>query len=177
MQKLSQPIDKQRDMKIATLDYKGTGQTIKYMVELSREGQVSPKIRQYAESVIREIQPKDYMSEMAALYYDTCRTVRYTRDPIGAEYIQHPELVLQNRSADCDDISLYLNALLRSVVMSVGNDTAFTTVGFDNSGEYSHVFLTAVEERSKKRVVLDPVAGPKTKKMLNQVKSYKHHNS
>ncbi len=178
MQKPTQPIDKQRDMQISTLDYKGTGQTIKYMVELSREGQVSPKIRQYAESVIREIQPKDYMSEIAALYYDTCRTIRYTRDPVGAEYIQHPELVLQNKSADCDDIALYLNALLRSSVMSIGNDNAFTTVGFDpNSNDYTHVFLTAVEERSKKRVVLDPVAGPKTKRMLNQVKIHKHFNS
>ena len=177
MAELSNPIKNQRGMSISSQQYKGTGHTIKYMCELSREGQISPKIRQYAESVIREIQPKDYMSEIAALYYDTCRTIRYTRDPAGAEYIQHPEVVLQNRAADCDDIALYLNALLKSLMMSVGNDTYFTTVGFTDSGEHSHVFLTVVEERSKQRVVLDPVAGPKTKKMVSQVKSFRHHTT
>ena len=176
MQKLNEQVKDVRNMSINTRTYLGTQHTIKHMIELSKEGQVSPKIRQYAESVIREIQPKDYMSEIAALYYDTCRTIRYTRDPIGAEYIQHPELVLQNKAADCDDIALYLNSLLRSVLMSVGNDTAYTTVSFDGR-DHSHVFLTVVEERSGKRVVLDPVAGPKSKKMVSQVRGFHHYNT
>jgi hypothetical protein len=176
MQKLNKPIANQQNMAVNTRTYKGTQQTIKYMSALSNEGQVSPKIRQYAEQVIREVQPKDYMSEIAALYYDTCRTIRYTRDPIGAEYLQHPEVILQNKAADCDDIALYLNTLLKSALMSVGNETSFTTVSFDG-GEHTHVFLTVVEERSGKRLILDPVAGPKSTKMANQVKGFTHYKA
>lgn len=176
MSKLYNPVNNPRNMSIETKTYKGTKQTIDYMGDLAREGQVSPKIRQHAESIIREIQPKDYMSELAALYYDTCRTIRYTRDPVGAEYIQHPEVILQNKAADCDDIALYINALLKSLTMSVGNDAYYTTVGF-GTRDHTHVFLTVIEERSGKRVVLDPVAGPKTGKMVKQVQSFTHHKA
>lgn len=176
MSKLFDPVKNPRNMSVETKTYKGTKQTIDYMVDLAREGQVSPKIRQYAESVVREIQPKDYMSELAALYYDTCRTIRYTRDPAGAEYIQHPEVILQNKAADCDDIALYINALLKSLVMSVGNEAYYTTVGFGGR-DHTHVFLTVVEERSGTRVILDPVAGPKTGKMAKQVVNFTHHKA
>jgi len=163
---------------VSTQTFKGTDQTIHHMIQLSTEGQVSPKIRQYAENVIREIQPKDYLSEIAAIYYDTCRSIRYTRDPISAEYLQHPEVILKNRSADCDDIALYLNSLLKSALMSVGNDTSFTTVSFDSpNGEHTHVFLTVNEERTGQRVILDPVAGPKTSYMAKEVRGYRHYDT
>lgn len=154
--------------------FQGTEDTIKAMKELSLEGQVSPAIRNHAENVIREVQPKDYLSELAAVYYDTSKNIRYTRDPAEAEYIQHPELILSNKNGDCDDIALYINTILRSLTSSIGNETSFTVVSFDNTDNWSHVFLTVIDERSGARVVLDPVAGHKTSDMLKQAVKHKH---
>jgi hypothetical protein len=172
--RLDKNITNHRSFDVSSMPFRGTEDTIRYMKQLSKEGQVSPAIRKHAEDVIRKIQPKDYLSELASIYYDTCKTIRYTRDPAEAEYIQHPELVLKNKSADCDDIALYINALLRSISQSVGNQCDFTVVSFDHTDNWSHVFLTVVDERTGQRVVLDPVAGHKTSDMINQSKRYRH---
>lgn len=154
--------------------FRGTEDTIESMHDLTIEGQVSPSIRNHAENIIRKVQPKDYLSELASIYYDTCKNIRYTRDPSEAEYLQHPELIHQNKNGDCDDIALYINTLLKSIASSVGNQTSFTVVSFDDSNNWSHVFLTVVDERSGQRVILDPVAGHKTDEMISQVKRFKH---
>jgi len=163
-----------RTFKNSSATFHGTPDTLKAMRSLTLEGQVSPEIRNHAENIIRQVQPKDYLSELAAIYYDTCRTIRYTRDPAEAEYLQHPELLLQNKSGDCDDIALFINTLLKSLASSIGNDTYFTVVAFDKNDDWSHVFLTVIDERSGMRVVLDPVAGHRTSDMIRQAKKFKH---
>ena len=159
--------------------YPGIQGTIDHMKQLAKEGQAHPKIRGHAVEVVRQVQPKDYLSEVAALYYDTCRRLRYTRDPAEVEYVQHPYVTLQNRAADCDDMATYQAALLGSRALSIGAPIAFVTVGFTDTrgvNQYTHVF-TQVRDPRVGWVVIDPVAGPKGREMLRKVRQHKVYES
>lgn len=156
--------------------YHGVTDSLTAMDKMAREGQSHPQVRRYAEEVIRRVYPKDYLSELAALYYDVCRRIRYTRDPAEREYVQHPAVILQNRAADCDDQAVLLRAALGALGLSVGNPIEFVTVGFDKNAphgrRYTHVFLRAFDQKTGQWVVLDPVAGPNTGDMLRKAKVF-----
>lgn len=148
--------------------YQGVGRTIEVMRRLASDGQTHPKVRRWAEKVLQQVTPKDHLSEAAAIYYATCRQVRYTRDPANAEYLQHPSLVLDHRHSDCDDMATFLAAALSSV----GNDMQFVTVAFKPQGQYTHVFLQMRDPGTGRMVVLDPVAGPFAAQMVRKVKRH-----
>ena len=159
--------------------YPGVAGTVTHMIRLVKEGQTDPQVRRYAARVIQKVRPKDHLSEVAALYYDVCRRVRYTRDPAETEWVQHPRVTLQEGHGDCDDMSIALASLLGARASSVGAPTAFATVGFrSNAGvnQYTHVFAQVKDPRAG-WVVLDPVAGPKTRQMLKNVKQHKIYQS
>jgi len=162
--------------KMNRIPYKGVDQTVLWMQRLAREGQTHPEIRRHAEETIRRVYPKDFLSEAAALYYEVCRRVRYTRDPAGAELVHHPALTHRNRAADCDDMAIYLKALLGARMASVGNNGQYVVVGFQRGlprqNRFSHVFLR-VQAPGGRWVVVDPVAGPHTRQMLRKVKASK----
>lgn len=156
--------------------YTGVNDSLTAMDKMARAGQTHPQVRRYAEEVVRKVYPKDYLSELAALYYDVCRRIRYTRDPAEREYVQHPAVILQNRAADCDDQSVLLRAALGALGLSVGNPIEFVTVGFDKNAppgrRYTHVFMRAFDQKTGQWVVLDPVAGPNTSDMLRKAKVF-----
>lgn len=146
------------------------------MRKLAKQGQADKQVRRYAIDKIREIQPKDHLSEIAALYYDTARRIRYTRDPAEAEYVQHPLVTLQERSGDCDDMATLLVGLLGTKALSVGAPTQFVVAGFKkNAGvnKYTHVFMRFLDHRTGQWIVMDPVAGPQTPQMINKAVRWK----
>lgn len=160
--------------------YAGVPDSVMQMQRLARDGQIHPEIRRYAEEVIRRVQPKDSLSEVAALYYATCRRIRYTRDPVEAELVHHPALLHRNRAGDCDDQTTYTGALVGAATtglgaagLSVGAPAEFVTAGFSSSPppgqEYTHVFLRVWDPRAG-WVIFDPVAGPATAEMLRRVR-------
>ena len=156
--------------------YRGVPQTVEAMKVLAAKGQSHPKIRDHAVGVIRNIQPKDHLSEVAALYYDTLRRIRYTRDPEGAELLHHPAVLHDKRAGDCDDMAIYLGAALGAAALSVGNPTEFVTAGFRSGARvnrYTHVFLRA--KVGDQWLVLDPVAGPHSRQMLSRVTQYRRY--
>ena len=163
---------------VKTQPYKGVRNTVKHMRQLAGKAQSHPRVREAALRVVREVSPKDFLSELAAIYYDTCRRFRYIRDPAEAEMIHHPAVLLERGAGDCDDMALYLQAALRalaevgSLSLSVGNDSEYVVVGFDpqatGDGRFSHVFLRA-NAGSGQWLVLDPVAGPYTGDMLSRI--------
>ena len=165
------------DFKISNEPYRGVTHSVAAMDKMAREGQIHPIVRRYAEEVIRKVYPKDYLSELAALYYDACRRFRYTRDPAEREYVQHPVMILRNRSIDCDDFAVMLRSALGALGLSVGNQMEFVTAGFKvgapEGSRYTHVFLRCFDNKSGRWVVLDPVAGPTTREMLSKVKVFK----
>jgi len=142
-------------------------QTVEYMRDLAEEGQTSPLVRHFALEAISKIKPKDATSEIGALYHACCRDIHYVSDPIGAEFLQHPEVTIKTAAGDCDDMTILLaTTLCMSEVLSIGHPCRFRIVGFDGD-DYSHVFLeTLINGRY---VALDPVAGPQTAAMLKRV--------
>lgn len=157
--------------------YRGITDSVVAMARLASAGQSDSRVRDYATSIIREVYPKDYLSELAAIYYEVCRTQRYTRDPINHEFVQHPVVAMQTRATDCDDQATLLKSLicsLASACKSVGNDTQFMTVGFTKGAsplnQFSHVFLRVYHAKIGQYLVLDPVAGPTTNEMISRVK-------
>ncbi len=156
--------------------YGGIPGTIEWMRKLARQGQADPRVRKYAIQVIREVQPKDHLSEVAALYYDTARRIRYTRDPAEAEYVQHPLVTLRERSGDCDDMATLLVGLLGTQALSVGAPTQYVTAGFSKdpgANPYTHVLMRFKDHKTGQWIVMDPVAGPQTPQMIQKAQRWK----
>ena len=173
---LGMPAEQRAKYKIQETPYRGVNDSLDAMDKMAREGQSHPEVRRYAEEVIRQVYPKDYLSELAALYYDVCRRVRYTRDPAEREYIQHPAITLRHRSADCDDQAILLRAALGALGLAVGNPVEYVTIGFDKNApygrRYTHVFVRSFDSKTGQWVVVDPVAGPNTRDMLKKAKVF-----
>ncbi len=166
--------------------YAGSPHSMAAMKQMARAGEVHPQIRRWSVSVVRGVTPKDYLSEVAALYYDVCRQVRYTKDPAHTELVNHPAVTLAQKAGDCDDqtdlIRAGMGALrgsqaaLGAGLGSVGHEVEFTAVGFRERGgpdPYSHVFLRFRDPKSGEWAVVDPVAGPKTSQMIAKIKTLK----
>lgn len=191
------------DNRITMMEYTGTPQTVVEMFRAADglRGQKSFKLRSAVENVIRHVRPKDYWSEVLAVYYWTCGPqFRYTRDPNRVEQLKDPERMLDEIAkygstlVDCDEFATFLRAALGTI----GCETRIVTVGFrPPSGEkpnarlfddpifrlmtsphprlpgpFTHVF-TQAEKPNKSWVTVDPVAGPRTGRMHRRVKQFR----
>lgn len=187
------------DNRIKTVEYLGTPQTVLEMFRAADgfRGQKSFRLRQTVENVIRYVRPKDYWSEVLAIYYWTCGPqFRYTRDPSKVEQIKDPIRMLDeiekfgSTLVDCDEYATFL----RAAIGAIGGETRIVTVGFRMPngkadpelfndpnfrlmtsphprlpGPFTHVFAQA-EKPNRSWVTVDPVAGPRTDKMHRRVK-------
>jgi len=159
-------------------DYEGVEFTIDTMRRLVRDSLVkeqSMAIRRLAERIIAGVYAKDYLSEVAAIYFWVLVNLRYVRDPAHIELVQSPLQVLQptpedraaGRSAaqeDCETMSSTLAALC----MSIGNKAEFVTISTQKGVGFHHVFCV-VTMPTGERLVLDPVGGPMVGPMLRSV--------
>lgn len=158
-------------MVVRKIPHKSIEQTIDNMRTLAWEGQTSPLVRKFAIETLRRVKPKNTLSEIGALYHACCREIHYLADPIGAEFLQHPEVTINTAAGDCDDMSILLaSTLLMSEILSIGIPCRFKVAGFRNM-PVSHVFLEA--NLKGKWVALDPVAGSATGRMLGDITSAK----
>lgn len=149
-------------------------------------GQASPEYRRWTLDVIRQVTPKDYLSEVAAIFYAICRRVRYTRDPFNTEEVAHPLTTVEVRAGDCDDGATAAAAgagiaadghgnVLRggTALAAVGNQVEFVAIGFrpdQGFDPYSHVATRTRDPKTGEWAVLDFVAGPWTRDMLKRVR-------
>ena len=156
-------------MVVRKVPHRSIEQTVENMKMLAWEGQTSPLVRKFAIETLRRVKPKDTMSEVGALFHACCREIHYLADPLGAEFLQHPEVTINTAAGDCDDMSILLaSTLLMSEMLSVGVPCRFKLVGFRHK-PVSHVFLEA--QIGGKWVALDPVAGSAASQMLRDVTS------
>lgn len=159
---------------VFTNPYKGTKHTVENMIRLVKESQGDMVLRRFVENLCRGLRPKDYVSEAAAIYYWSCKNLRYMRDPRLVEMLKSPRYILENYKVggcDCDDLSVWIS----SCCSIAGMPVRFVTVGFKPRSltirpAYTHVFASAQDVKSNKWMVLDPVAGPRTEAMLKSVK-------
>jgi hypothetical protein len=172
--------------KVERRAYHGVPQTVGYMVEFVQKGQTHPDVRNVAIATTKDIYPHDYSSELAALFYEACRRIRYVRDPANAEMLSEPNITLKVGAGDCDDSGVLLGSLVQAktgrartvtalgaLSAAVGTPVQVVTAGFVKKGEHSHTFIRAWDSRSGRWVVLDPVAGPHTLEMISRVQGYK----
>lgn len=160
--------------------FKGAPHTVELMKRYALESQRNPIVRLTAEEVVSGLDPKDYLSEINAIYNFVIGHVRYANDPRTIELVRRPERILKEiiagktPSVDCDDMV----TLEAALYLSLGRGVRIITVAFQNAffrgrRQFSHVFLQVQEPRSKRWVNIDPVAAEETGRMLRKVKAFK----
>jgi hypothetical protein len=164
--------------KVAVGKFKGTPQTLELMREyaIGTEGEKSFVIRQYAESIVRQIAPKDYLSEILAIHaWTTSPVFRYTNDALHVEQVKSPLRVLKEIQqtgkslVDCDDIA----TLIAALALSLGRKCEFVIVGFGAPNSYTHVFTRIQEPKSGEWIIVDPVAGTRDAQMASRASHFK----
>lgn len=181
--------------------FSGAPHTVEHIKRVALEAQRSYELRLLAEDVIGRLGPKDYLSEILALYYWVCANVRYCNDPRTIELVRSPREVvmrinqmtpklaravtqLRGRacgdkygwkpSLDCDDMT----ALFVALMLAVGREVRVITVAFRDAffagqRQYQHVYVQVREPRTMQWIVLDPVAAEDCAQMLRRVKAVK----
>lgn len=161
--------------------FRGTPQTLKLMRDyaVGKEGEQSFVVRQYAESIVRQIAPKDYLSEILAIHaWTTSPVFRYTNDALHVEQVKSPlrilnEVAQTGRSlVDCDDIA----TLVAALALTLGRKCEFAVVGFGASDSYTHVFTRIQEPKSREWIIVDPVAGTRDAEMASRVSHFKFYD-
>lgn len=105
-------------------------------------GARSTRLRSLALDIVRGagVAEKDQLGEVLAVHDWVQKTIRYVKDPVGAELLTHAEtLAFDRHDGDCDDHSILEAALLGTL----GIQTRFVVVGFTRPRVYSHVYLEA----------------------------------
>lgn len=142
---------------------------------LGPRGEQSAVVHSLKNSIVRDLEPKDYLSEILAVRFFCAERVRYSNDALHVEQVQDPErladqIIQYGRAVgDCDDGATFIATLC----LQLGREAQFVTVGFGPPGHYTHVFTRVKEPKSGKWIVCDPVAGPNESTMLRRVTTFK----
>ena len=120
----------------------GVRQTLSKIASLANASMLDPAIRDQAALAISGCVKGDKRCQCAALLAWVNRTVQYVADPDGVELLHDPRLMARAIAAnrrvygDCDDMSGYLAALLKSV----GRQPVLRAVGYLHR-PLSHVYV------------------------------------
>lgn len=119
----------------------GIAQTLSKMASLTNASFLDPAIRDQAAYAISACN-RETSCQCAALLSWVSRVMRYVKDPAGVELLHDPRLIARAVYhkklvyGDCDDMSMYLAALLKAV----GLRPTFKAVGYDRR-PYQHVYV------------------------------------
>jgi len=160
--------------------FNGPADTVREMIRavVGKRGEQSTLVRGMKDHIIRNVQPKDYLSEILAVRNFVHEKCKYSNDALGVEQVQDPERICDQiikygtAVCDCDDIATLMAALCRQL----GRETEFVIVGFGAPGSYSHVFVRVREPKTGSWIVLDPVAGTNEASTLARVTTYQIWN-
>ena len=123
--------------------YAGTRKTVELIAHLVKEGAKDFCVRQTAIAILRQcgVRPKDYLGEIRALFEWVNRNVRYTRDIHRVELLHTARRMIELRAGDCDDMTILLSAMLKSI----GHPVRLVLVGFnpEKKGLFTHIYLEA----------------------------------
>jgi transglutaminase-like putative cysteine protease len=121
--------------------YAGTIKTVELIAYLVRAGAKDFGVRQTAIEILRRcgIRPKNYLGEIRALFEWVKRNVRYTRDIHRVELLHTARRMLELRAGDCDDMTILLSAMLKSI----GHPVRLVLVGFNPMKKrlFTHIYL------------------------------------
>lgn len=144
-------------------------ETLTWMVQYTRLGLEDVQIRLFAEQLVKNLWPHDYLSEYAAILNWIRTHIRYSRDPVIIEQVKTPQVVLETKNGDCDDQC----TLIGTLVGTLGGKVRYVAGAFkrnpDGFPNFAHVWCEAFEPASKAWVVLDPVPGRNVASMLRKL--------
>jgi len=133
----------------------------------------SLELRLALEDLVRHLNPRDQLSQMAAVYYWFDRHWHFLKDPVKVELVRDPVRFLEDIRThgrvvgDCDDATTFITGSGQAI----GIKTVIVRVGFETGspqGRFTHVLPVGYDQFGRS-VVLDPVAGPRTQKMLARI--------
>lgn len=116
--------------------------TLKRMAELARRSSIHPSVVSMARAIIQPAGRNQVGEQIELIRQWVQDHTKWLPDPLGAEYLIPPELLLPKIAAtgqaqgDCDDVALLAAALLRAVGIPAG----FRAVAFTPARNLSHVF-------------------------------------
>lgn len=121
----------------------GLQQKLERLRQLVRDGSTHPLVRRTAELATAGVPERNPAAEARAVSAWIRDHVRYTRDPVGAEYFQAPDLLIRHAieghaAGDCDDLA----ALGASMLESIGVPTRFA-LGGRPGGPPGHIWFEA----------------------------------
>jgi Transglutaminase-like superfamily len=123
--------------------FSGTTHTAAHVARLIRDGARDFYVRQKAIDILlaRGVPGKDYRGEIDALFRWVQRNVRYTRDPFRVEVLHAPRRMLELKAGDCDDMTILLGAMVKSI----GHPVRIVLTGPNGRRPdlFSHIYLEA----------------------------------
>lgn len=135
----------------------GTWRTLGYMAQAVR-GELAPDFNGYQSEAVRGWAiravagaPSGFEGEVAALFRAVRDGIRYRRDPVNTERVQDALITLQEIAGDCDDKV----TLLATALAALGWVSRFV-IQRQTAGDFDHVYLEALNERTGEWVALDP---------------------
>jgi transglutaminase-like putative cysteine protease len=130
----------------------GTGdgaiyRTVNKMKQIISDSSKNPYVREWVKEVVSRVEVNNKRGEAQAIYNFVRDNVRYTKDPLGFEYLQTPPALLEDIRlyqvgkgerpvGDCDDMTILSLSLLKAI----GFETAIKVVSFAPSGKFGHVY-------------------------------------
>lgn len=138
----------------------GISQTVYKMREAVNFALREGSVRRLAESIVVDCRERDERQEVDCIFKWVTGHYRFLRDPRGLEFLKSPEVVaaeigrLGFFQGDCDDVSAFLAAILKSVGFPV-RIVIIVPVGKDS---FKHVYVEAWLTKDKVWVPLDGTA-------------------
>ncbi len=116
----------------------GVEQTIRQMRRLISQGKQDPKVHELAAQILRcaRVAAYDWTGEAQAIFDWWHKNIRFTRDVDGHETLHAPADILRLGIGDCDDFTVGICSLLKTI----GADCHIVTIATDSEGEFSHVY-------------------------------------
>ena len=131
----------------------GVARTIKLMRALveGREGAPSPTVRQLALQITHGLDSRDKAGQISAVLDWVKSNIDFRGE--YKETLQSPVVTLQLKGGDCDDHSMVIAALLKSI----GFRARFTTVASDEEDpkQFTHVFAEVFDPVAQQWTALD----------------------
>lgn len=124
----------------------GTFASVSQMARLVREGATDPLVRETASQIVAGVDGRNPVAQASAIRSWLAGHFQFLRDPLGAELLHTPRLMLTRIMqsgtvrADCDDAAI----LGASLARSIGLRTRFVVVGFlASNAPFRHVWAEA----------------------------------
>jgi hypothetical protein len=163
--------------------FRGPRHTLESMEKLALgpRGEQSFRVRQFAETIVRYLEPKDYLGEIIAVRNVFLQRgphgaplFRYANDPLHVELVKDPERMVTELDmygstlCDCDEIT----CLAGTLCLTLGREVEWVAMGF-SPGQLTHVGVRVKEPKSNQWIWLDAVAGPREAEAAARAKTIK----